>query len=331
MKYRFYFLSFAFVLLFFSCEESGGGQGTTSVPSAPAPSAPPSDAKAPQQEVASTAPSFPEKHNCTLSATPLDGNECYLKTAQQLVCILADSTTKDIDFGESHRILEVYDTKDCSLLSRATLPVNYSPDFPYYLSLETFEDKNKMICTQGYEYVFCYDVEGRKMLPRLVPKYLQERSAEDAQSGAPQGLQFWENTLLGYAQDYGAFAFDYSDKFKPKAFLPTAEFAPADGGATFHSLFLVRTKEGFYQALVPVIDEEDMRLQVRVLFERARKINPVLDKNVRNNRFLIFKDLEATAENRLAIDLQRIESVVLPPAIASQKTSAILAWLKGRE
>jgi len=158
MKFRLYHLLFAFLLTTIACEDSG-----TSSQQAPDPT----------KEASNTiAQEIPEKHPCTLNGILLDGNECYLKKEQQLVCILADSTTVDMDFGESHRILEVYDTKDCSLVSRETLPVNYSPDFPYYINLESFEAQNKVICTQGYEYTFCYDVVNRKMLPRLEAQFL---------------------------------------------------------------------------------------------------------------------------------------------------------------
>lgn len=333
MKFRPYYFLFALLLTLIACEESGtSSQQTTGKSTSPTASPPPTTSKeatAPSKEAANTVTGeLPEKHQCTLDGALLDGNECYLKKEQQLVCILADSTTTDMDFGESHRILEVYDTKDCSLVSRETLPVNYSPDFPYYLSLETFEEKNKVICTQGFEYIFCYDVANRKMLPRLEAQFLNERSSEDAQSGAPRGLKFWEQTLFGYAQDYGAFAFDFSTKAKPKALLPAAEFALPDRGL-YHSLFLLPVGEDRYQALVPIMDEEQTSFEVRALFEQARKLNPVLSKSVRNNRYLLFKDLEAAKS--LAIDMKKIAFVRLPESIAKQKNAAILQWLKAQE
>lgn len=335
MKFRPYYLLFAFLLTTIACEDSGtSSQQTTGKSATSTTSPPPSTTKQapnPSKEGTNTlAQEIPEKHPCTLNGILLEGNECYLKKEQQLVCIVADSTTVDMDFGESHRILEVYDTKDCSLVSRETLPVNYSPDFPYYINLESFEAQNKVICTQGYEYTFCYDVVNRKMLPRLEAQFLNERSSEDAQSGAPRGLKLWEQILFGYAQDYGAFAFDLSNKATPKALLPTAEFALPDR-ELYHSLFLMPTGEDRYQALVPIMEEEETSFEVRALFKQARKINPVLSKSVRNNRYLLFKDLDAAKDSRLAIDMQKIALVRLPENIAGQQNAEILKWLKAQE
>ena len=85
-------------------------------------------------ESASKQKSLPDKHSCVPNGTILEDNQIWIRNHQLLVCIVADSVTKDIDFGESHRILDVYDTKDCKLVNRNILPVNNSPDYPYYLT-----------------------------------------------------------------------------------------------------------------------------------------------------------------------------------------------------
>lgn len=331
-------LLFLFLLLnSWACEDpttgNSGSTTTTTVPKTTTPEPANNDLKATTNSEGTTtnlaeSTAAPEKHDCTIKGELLEDNECYLRDAQTLVCIVADSTTQDMDFGDSHRILEVYDTKNCTLLAREELPVNYSPDFPYYLNLQTYEPKNKTICTQGFEYTFCYDVANRKMMPRMEAQFLSERNAEDAQSGAPQGLLFWDQYLFAYAQDYGAYAFNFVDKANIKAMLPSAEYTLPKRGFEYNALFLAKQGADRYQAIVPVMEGEETKMGLKKLFAKPLKIDPVVSKNVRNNRYIVFNDLET--QKRLAIDMEKVELVKLPTDLETQKSTAILKWLKAR-
>ena len=71
---------------------------------------------------------------CTFGGKVLDGNKIWLETAEAWVAIVADSATYDNDYGDSHRALKVLQGEDCKLAFSENLPVNFSPDYPYYLA-----------------------------------------------------------------------------------------------------------------------------------------------------------------------------------------------------
>jgi len=277
--------------------------------------------KKPQAMTTST----PKSHNCKPSGTVLEDNTFWAKDANTLICVMADSTTNDTEFGDSHRVLEIYDTKDCKLITRKTLPVNISPDYHYYLESKTYTDKNKIVGIPGIDFIFLYDVENKKLIERLDPKFLNKREAMDAQSGTPMGMESWENYILGFAKDLGGYC--YNDKLKPV--LPVAEYLNQETAA-YHSLFLLNDGNGKYMAIFPTIDADGFRMELKTIFKTAENINPTIDKNVRDNRFIILRknNGDGDAVSRLAIDMKKMTQVFLPKNIANQKAKEVLTWIK---
>jgi len=261
-----------FCLLCFACDDTvpadkpigdptpNTGSTTTAKPAANdtvVPPPPPIGMKSP----------LPTKHDCKIEEKMLEDNQFWLKPDQTLVAIVADKTTKSIDFGDSHRVFVAMDTRDCKTLLRETLPVNMSPDFPYYLNTNTYEPLNKVICSQGYDGVICYDAVAKKLLPQLKPKYLTERTAEDAQSGMPTGMEIWNQYLIGNTLDFGSYVFDLSNKKKPMSILPNAEFQnPEDESYT--SMFLLEGKDGLLQAFIPTLNEDQDGTEVKRMFKK---------------------------------------------------------------
>ncbi len=270
-------------------------------------------------------------NNCKAKGKMMEENDLWIKDQDIWVGISTDSISEAyLDFGESYRIFDMYDTKTCELASRHLLPVNRSPDFPYYIFKETYESQNKVVCTSGFEYTFCCDVVNKKMLPKMEPTYFKERVGEDAQSGLPLGLKVWDHFLFGYAQDLGAYAFDIENKTKPKALRGVAEFTMQDEMFEYNTLFLVQQDSDTYQGIIPSMNEDEDAMELQVLFKKPLKINPSLSDGARNNRYLIFKDLSAPAEKRVVIDMQAATEIKLPKGIASKKSGEILQWLKKR-
>lgn len=268
---------------------------------------------------------LPAKHDCKIEDKLLEDNQFWLKPDQTLVAIVADKTTKSIDFGDSHRVFVAMDTRDCKTLLRETLPVNMSPDFPYYLNTNTYEPSNRVICSQGFEGVICYDAVAKKLLPLLKPKYLTERSAEDAQSGMPTGMEIWNQFLIGNTLDFGSYVFDLSNKKQPKSILPNAEFQnPED--ESFTSMFLLEEKGGLYQAFIPTLNEDQDGTEVKRIFKKPMAINTSIAKSVRNNRFIILKKKDG--KSSVVIDMQELKEITLPADVASKSVKDILSWLK---
>lgn len=262
-------------------------------------------------------------HNCQPGGEILEGNQFWIRERETLVVVKADSSTLDPDYGPSHRILEVYDTRDCHRLSRQELPVNVSPDFPYYIAEITYNNTSQMLAIRGFGTIYLYDLANQRLLPVLEPKFLRERYGVDAQSGMIQRLEVWENYLIGYAQDKGTFAFDLSDKQAPKAILPFGEYESEE---TFYPIFLLASGDG-YQAILPEYDREADQFSVNPAFASPLQLNLDVPKSARNNRFLVLRQTDA-AKTPQAFDLLKRKAVALPANVASQPTQAILTWLK---
>ncbi|MCB0566051.1 MAG: hypothetical protein KDD01_16900 [Phaeodactylibacter sp.] len=269
-------------------------------------------------------PQLRANHDCQVSGDILEGNQFWIREREILVVVKADSTTLDADYGPSHRILEVYDTKSCNRIERKVLPVDVSPDFPYYIADITYNNNSQLIAIHGFSFIYIYDVENRNLLPQLQPQYMAKRYGVDAQSGMIQRLEVWEKYLVGYARDYGSFVFDLSDKQDPKPVVAFAEYEVET--QVFHSLFLLESQSG-YQAIMPSYDYETDQFSINPAFESPIALNTDVPKSARNNRFLVLRQAneEKTA---LAFDLKDRKTVTLPGNIATQQTKNILDWLK---
>ena len=297
-------------------------------------SAPPTEPKPtkkvdtlPQSKSLTNTLAIPSSHDCTVRGKMVEENDFWIPEEQLWICIVADNITRDIDFGDSYRIFDVYDTKNCSQLKRKVLPVNNSPDFPWYLFQNTYEEKNQVICTSGFEFTFCYDVENRKLLPRMKPEFLLPRTALDAQTGLTLSMAVYDSYLFGYAQDLGFFAYDLTDKKNVKTFLPISEYHLKKDNQ-FHSLFLLPSGNKTYQAIIPTLDQNEGKISLSTLWKKPISVDPLVAKNVRNNRFQILTDLRSPNKTKVALDLGKQKSVDLPAKISTASVKEILNYLK---
>ncbi|MEM1320683.1 MAG: hypothetical protein AAGG75_10535 [Bacteroidota bacterium] len=319
MNVRFFFLSLLLCCCLVACEEAPTNQqsGVSSPPVSP----PVEQASPPP----AAARGIKNSMDCSIPGKQMEDNELWVKEEGIFVGILADSTTYNDELGDSYRILTVIATDSCQTLYREALPVNFSPDFPYYLSIDLYEPNHQLVCAQGFDFTYCVDVKNRRVMPQMTPEYLSERISEDAQSGMPQGLLLRGDYLFGMVEDYGVFAFDISNKEAPKAHLPAAEFLSED--ENYYPLFFL-PEAGKYQAVVMTVDEEEMRPELKPLFDAPRAIIPQINKNVRNNRFLVLQEKVGTETKRAAIDMKNLEAVALPENLVNQPVASILDWLK---
>lgn len=196
---------------------------------------------------------------------PIIENNLFVEPSMgTYILIKADSSTLDEQYGFSHRVFEVYDT-NCNLLAREVLPVNMSPDFPYYLAQKTYNRESNLIAIRGFNNIYLYGLADKKLYPALIPAFKTERGLTDAQSGMIEHIELWEDHLIGYARDFGGFVFDLRPQNGPEAVLAIAEYANEQGKP--HSLFLLPSTGG-YQFIMPDYDAE----------EKALRINPILSK-----------------------------------------------------
>lgn len=270
---------------------------------------------------------LPDTQNCQLRGSVLEGNQFWIREQQILVAIVADSSTFDKNLeAEGHRILEVYDTRNCSQLLRQTLPVDESPDFPYYIAKPSYNNVAKIIAVRGANSIYVYDLENRKLLPRLIPKFQTKRDEVDAQSGMIQHLEVWENFLIGYTQDYGTFVFDMRDKQNIQPVLPFGEYKIADGN--FAALFMVPSANNLEQGILPNYDRETGDFSVNPILNQPVAMERSVTKSAKNNRYIVLRDVN---NNAIGVDLQARKRVELPADVASKPTQEVLQWMKNRK
>ena len=318
---RFQLPSILLIFLLLSCWSCGGSSAGGDPTDAPA-----------AQDSARTTPDNMEgaaarqaDHNCVIEAPLLEGNQIWLRDRSTLLTLVADSTTYDPELGESHRVLLVHEPRTCELIDRQVLPVNVSPDFPYYLAEITYNSVNRLIAIRGFDIIFIYEVAARRLIPDLTPQFRNERFGVDAQSGMIMRLELWENYLTGFSQDYGAVVFDLSDPQSPQPVLAAAEYKIAPDN--YHQLFLLPTNDGVFQALMPSYDIDAGDYRINPVFPDPVVLNPAIPDNVADNRFLVIR-LRDEARTPVAIDMLNRRRVDLPAEVARQSTQNILQWAR---
>ena len=286
-----------------------------------------SDTTGTPDEMEANQPAPRANHDCTIPGKVLEGNQFWIKEQEVLVCIVADSTTVDKDLGDSHRIVEAYNTKTCERIFRKELPVNVSADFPYYLAEITYNNVNKMVAIRGFNTIYCFDVATQKLSSAMKPAFKKGRLSEDAQTGMIKRLEVWENYLVGFSEDQGTFVFDLANHLQPKTVLPFAEFKAGEND--FASLFLLTSGADGQQAIIPTYDVEKEQFSVNALLDKPAKLNTNMTESAKNNRHLVLRPMD-TAAPAIAVDMLKRKRMELPADKATAKTQEILEWMRAQ-
>ncbi len=265
-------------------------------------------------------------HDCKVSGKMLDeGASVWIRSLEILVAVTADSSTYDEDYGDSYRVMEVYDTRTCELMERKVLPVNISPDFPYYVAEISYNNVHQMAAVRGFNTIYLYDAENRKWLPEFKPKFASARSGADAQSGMIQRLEVWEDYLIGFSQDYGAFVFDLGNKTQPAPVLPFAEVAASP--VNYQSLFMLPVDAGKYQAISPEFDAGTGVFKANPLFDAPLPLKVEASKRALNNRYIVLRQSDQ-GNTAVAIDVTKRQRIELPAEVAARPTQEVLDWVR---
>ncbi len=307
------------LLMMVACTDTGTSSSSSTT------STPDTSTTTPPEEDAPPTLSPPE---CQISGEVLDGNRVWIKSPDVLAVIKADESTTTEELGPSHRILEILDGRSCEQKFQTTLPENTSPDFPYYIAEVQYNSVSNIIGIQGFYKVIVCDLEQDYKLTELKPEFFNEREYDDPQSGMVQRLEVWEDYLLGYAQDIGAFAFDLSDRNAPKAVLPFAEWQDPDN-SRYHSMFLLPT-EGGVQAILPFYDAEEDNFMLYPLFAEPQRVSDQVTQAARNNQLLVLRKQDES-RTPIAIDLGARDLVDLPANVANKNTQEILKWMRAQQ
>lgn len=319
MRSLYFFLSISSIVVFSAC---GGGMDTGNQDG----TAKTDTSQTQADEDTSGLAAVPARPDCAIAGEVLPENQSWSREHNLIIAIVADSTTYDENLGESHRILEVYDANTCDRIDRQVLPVNVSPDFPYYLAKINYNNNSRMMAIRGFDKVYLYNLANRKLLPALTPRYSGEHYAADAQSGMILRLELWEQYLVGAAQDLGVFVFDLNDRQNPKPVLPFAEYEISE--TDFGSLFLVSSMNNGQQIIMPSFDADNDEFSINPLFTQPKELNTSgISASARNNRYLVIREAN-DARTPVAIDLQERKLVSLPADVANKTTQQILQWMR---
>lgn len=213
---------------------------------------------------------------CAMEADLLPDNQFYERELQRLVRIIP------VGSPAAHRRVQVLATPDCQHLLDTL--VGSAADYDYQMAHITYNLSSKLIGIKGKGAVHCVDLSENVLLPPLVPRFTSERMALDAQSGQILRLEVWEDFLIGYARDYGAFVFDMRDHKNPRPVLPYGEYTESDTRVA--SLFLLPSQDNTYQALVPIYQPATESFDINPVFERPEKLAIAGQREVQEGRII---------------------------------------------
>ncbi len=256
---------------------------------------------------------------CNIKGKMLDYNKRWLKSSNQVLCIVADESTYDKNFGDSHRILEVYDA-NCEVIFREQLPINVSPDFHYQLADLNYNQSSQLVAIKGFQNIICYDIAAQKVLPPLQPSF-GDVDAVDAQSGRILHLELWEDYLIGYAQDFGVFGYDMKNPQRAQMLKAYASYPIGDYP---QAMFLLQSEGDAMQAIMPSYDFDKHLFKINPLLEKPSKIDLAKSSPSKNKRFVVLIGKENN--NRTLIDLKTRQLKTIPTNIQKMSIEKILDW-----
>ena len=326
MNYCKPFLYIAFFILFAACASD------TAVENAPAVTTP-TDAKVDLEVVQGkdkidavqefTITSF-KKLNCKVEGEVLENNQKWIPERDRLIAIVADKSTEDPDFGESHRLVRVYDSEACEVIFKQELPVNVSPDYPYYLMGVDSMDR-RLVGILGTGQFYVYDLDNNLISPALKPQFKGQRYLDDAQSGNILQMETIGRYVVGYSEDIGPFVYNLTIPKSPKQEQPIAEYKVSE--RDFSSLFLLKAEEGKQYAILPEYNAENRSFALNTLTEEATPMSSQLTKSGKDTRYVVLRTT-GTKPTAVAVDMQTKKRIALPAAIATKNTQEVLAWVK---
>lgn len=267
-----------------------------------------------------------KKLECEVEGNVLENNQKWFPERDLLVSIVADESTEDPDFGESHRLVRVYDSEKCEKIFEEELPVNLSPDYPYYLmNVDSMDRRLVGILGSGMFYV--YDMDNNKLSPQLKPQFKGERYYDDAQSGRILQMKTLGRYVIGYAEDIGTFVYNLTIPATPKQEKPTAEFMVSEND--FSALFVLKADAEKEYAILPVYDANTRDFSLNMLTDSSSAINEQITKSAQDNRYIVLRKADEK-RSAIAIDMQTKKRIELPEDVAVKNTQEVLAWVKAQ-
>ncbi|MEM9991190.1 MAG: hypothetical protein AAF738_05460 [Bacteroidota bacterium] len=266
----------------------------------------------------------PEQPNCLVKGEVLENNQKWIPERRRLVAVVADKRTEDPDYGPSHRLLRVYHSDSCKLVFEKELPVNLSPDFPYYLAgIDSLN--SHLISIMGSGMFYIYDLENDILSKQLKPTFKGQRYFDDAQSGRIMQMRTLGRYAIGYAQGTGAFVYNLTIPKTPKQEQPLAEYMINEND--FASLFVLKADQGKEYTILPTYQADNNDFSLNLLTDEPSEISRQMTKSAQDNRFIILRQGKER-EKAIAIDMKTKQRIDLPKEIAQKNTQEVLDWVR---
>jgi len=244
---------------------------------------------------------------CPLQGKILSTNRISVSTEKAIVCIASDSTTHNQAYGDSHRKVAIYDSHSCKPRIEWTLPINKSPDFPYFLADTcSFKQKN-LVIIKGFNSVHCLDIQQQRLSKPVQPIYKNKRISQDAQSGMIIHVEAWNQYLVGYAQDMGTFVLAITDSSSLSPILPYVEYRSSE--SSFSSVFLIPMENNKTQVLLPKYDWDKEQFSISPIYDQ-----PVI--------------LQKNQISVIGLDIMAGEKKKIPKELQHKNVKEIVAWMK---
>lgn len=200
---------------------------------------------------------------CDFSDRAVRDGQYLLRDLQRLVLLTTDESNPQ-------GILEVYNNTNCTKVNQIAFPAFGDSVSTYRPAQIIYNNQSKYIGIYGGGRVYLYDAAADKAGGPLLPRFLTPRPR--TVSGEIVRLEVWEDYLIGFAAEKGAFAFDLKNPNNPAAILPSAEYARPDG--TYSSLFLLPSQgeKETMQAVFPRYDAATETFGIVSLFKKPRAL-----------------------------------------------------------
>ncbi len=264
-----------------------------------------------------------KKLNCKVTDNVLENNQKWIPERDRLVAIVADETTEDPDFGESHRLVRVYNSETCEVIFNEELPVNVSPDYPYYLMGVDSMDR-RLVGILGTGQFYVYDLDNNLLSPALKPQFRGQRYLDDAQSGNILQMETIGRYVVGYSEDIGPFVYNLTIPTSPKQEQPLAEYKVSE--RDFSSLFVLKAEDDKQYAIVPEYNAENRSFALNTLTESPTAVNTQLTKSARTSRYVVLR-MKNEQKTAIAVDMQTKKRIELPEAVAGKNTQEVMTWV----
>ncbi len=227
-----------------------------------------------------------------LSSRP---DTCYLESAADVPRI-----NRHIDFTAEERIflqadeqgncrVEVYHLYSCEPKATYVLPQNEPANAPYYLANLHYNNARRQLAVRGTRSFYLLDLTQGQLSEAITPSF-PETLLADASSDMIQHLEVWENYLVGALSDGDCFVYELQTD-SIRAVPATATYTDPQSNLS-QSLFLIPNDTGYYQAILPTLDENKGTFEVRPIFDRPMALDTSSRIHAPASPYLRFKQTD---------------------------------------